>query len=101
MDQNVFNLIQNSVIIGCRTASTGDSAIQNIHRSDPSSIITFREGLELSDLDSVYYWCDKIKRELERDNDVLDLLICNAGVMNHPFQITKDGFETHMQGKYF
>lgn len=85
------------VIIGCRSVTSGEATIQNLHRSDPASIITFRDGLELTDLDAVFHWADKIKRELERDNEKLSLLVCNAGVMQHPFELTKDGFETHMQ----
>ena len=86
------------MIIGCRSAGSGECALKEIHRSDPASIITFREGLELTDLDAVYHWSDKIKRELQRDNEKLDLLVCNAGIMHHPFELTKDGLETHMQG---
>lgn len=78
--------------------ASGEATLQNLHRTDPASIITFRDGLELTDLDAVYYWADKIKRELERDNEKVSLLVCNAGIMQHPFELTKDGFETHMQG---
>jgi len=85
------------VIIGCRTAQSGESTLANLHRSDPASIITFRDGLELTDLDAVYHWADKLKRELERDSKHISVLVCNAGIMHHPFQLTKDGFETHMQ----
>ena len=86
------------VIIGCRSAGSGEATIANLHSSDPASIITFREGLELSDMDTVFHWADKIKRELERDKERVNLLVCNAGIMHHPFELTKDGFETHMQG---
>jgi len=85
------------VIIGCRSVTSGEATIANLHKSDPASIITFRDGLELSDMDTVFHWADKIKRELERDKELVNLLVCNAGIMNHPFELTKDGFETHMQ----
>ena len=50
--------------------------------------------------ESVRHWADKVKNELLLNNDKIGLLVCNAGVMHHPFQLTKDGFETHMQVNY-
>ncbi|CBY08603.1 unnamed protein product [Oikopleura dioica] len=88
------------VFLGCRSRAKGDAALKEIHRSDPSSKITVRDGLELTDLESVRHWADKVKNELLLNNDKIGLLVCNAGVMHHPFELTKDGFETHMQVNY-
>ena len=38
------------VFLGCRSRAKGDAALKEIHRSDPSSKITVRDGLELTDL---------------------------------------------------
>ena len=41
---------QHYVFLGCRSKVKGEAALKEIHRSDPSSKITVRDGLELSDL---------------------------------------------------
>lgn len=91
---------QHYVYLGCRSRSKGEDALKKIHESDPSSKITVRDGLELTDLDSVRHWADKIKQELLMNNESIDVLVCNAGVMHHPFELTKNGFETHCQVNY-
>jgi NAD(P)-dependent dehydrogenase (short-subunit alcohol dehydrogenase family) len=37
----------------------------------------------------------RLTDELLSELDRLHVLVCNAGVMLHPFALTTDGFETH------
>lgn len=52
--------------------------------------------LDTSSLSSVKAFADKVK-EKHRD---IHLLVNNAGVIDHPFKITEDGFEAHLATNY-
>ena len=83
------------VIIGCRSAEKAESAIQKIRRETPNANVTF-VALDLNSLDSVKKAAEQVNNE-ER----LDVLINNAGVMTPPFGRTKDGFETQLGVNHF
>jgi retinol dehydrogenase 12 len=52
--------------------------------------------VDLANLDSVRSFAETIKGEFP----TLGTLICNAGVMNTPYQMTKDGFELQFQTNF-
>lgn len=52
--------------------------------------------LDLADLDSVRAFAETVKRQFPK----IDTLICNAGVMNTPYQMTGDGFELQFQTNF-
>ena len=53
--------------------------------------------LDLARLNSVKTFCDNVVS----DNDVIDVLICNAGVMFHGSEtVTEDGLEVHFSVNY-
>lgn len=64
----------------CRTAIRRDTGFAAV------------EGwpLELSDLGSVRSFVDRF----EKDDDDLDMLVENAGVLTRDFALTKEGFES-------
>ncbi len=52
--------------------------------------------IDLMDLDSVNECATSIAKDFEK----IDTLICNAGIMNGPYRMTKDGYESHFQTNY-
>lgn len=49
--------------------------------------------------------CDLVTIEnlalsLKNDNILLDVIVCNAGIMNHPFEVCENGVEIHFQTNY-
>jgi NAD(P)-dependent dehydrogenase (short-subunit alcohol dehydrogenase family) len=52
--------------------------------------------IDLANLDSVRSFAKLIKSQFP----TIDTLICNAGVMNTPYQLTKDGFELQFQTNF-
>lgn len=49
--------------------------------------------LDLSSLKSVKNFAEQVKK----DFSTIDILICNAGIMNTPYKLTEDGFESQFQ----
>jgi NAD(P)-dependent dehydrogenase (short-subunit alcohol dehydrogenase family) len=76
------------VVLACRSRERGDAAVARIAAEQPAGHTEFA-ALDLSDLDSVRDFADSFAR----DNDRLDLLINNAGVMMCPESKTAQGFE--------
>ena len=52
--------------------------------------------LDLMNLKSVEEFTEKVNA----DFPIIDILICNAGVMNAPYKLSVDGFESHFQTNY-
>lgn len=52
--------------------------------------------LDLNDLDSVRQFADVLKSKYE----IIDTLICNAGIMNSPYKLTIDGYEQQFQTNF-
>jgi NAD(P)-dependent dehydrogenase (short-subunit alcohol dehydrogenase family) len=71
-----------------RNVEKGKQAAARIAAAAPGATVTVQE-LDLSSLDSVR----AAAAELRAGHPRIDLLICNAGVMYPPKQITDDGFE--------
>ena len=77
-----------TVVIGCRTRSKADAAVEEIEATDPSGSVEVLE-LDLADLDSVESAAARFADAHER----LDVLVNNAGLMATPEQRTAQGFE--------
>ena len=77
-----------SVVLAVRNVEKGKQAAARIAAAAPGATVTVQE-LDLSSLDSVR----AAAAELRAGHPRIDLLICNAGVMYPPKQITSDGFE--------
>jgi NAD(P)-dependent dehydrogenase (short-subunit alcohol dehydrogenase family) len=77
-----------SVVLAVRNVEKGKQAAARIAAAAPGASVTVQE-LDLSSLDSVRAAAGSLRAGCPR----IDLLICNAGVMYPPKQITSDGFE--------
>jgi NAD(P)-dependent dehydrogenase (short-subunit alcohol dehydrogenase family) len=75
------------VVMGCRTASKGEAAMDRIRASVGPEAKLELGSLDLADLDSVRSFCNALQHER------IDLLINNAGVMALPLSRTAQGFE--------
>ncbi len=76
------------VLMGCRSASKAEAAIDKIRSNDPDADLTHLP-LDLGDLGSV-----RAAAEIASKESKIDLLINNAGIMTPPLERTKDGFES-------
>ncbi|XP_072020882.1 retinol dehydrogenase 12-like [Amphiura filiformis] len=76
------------VILACRNITKAAAAAEDIERSTSNGKIVVQK-LDLSSLASVREFAKKINQEEER----LDVLINNAGVVQSPRKETEDGFE--------
>lgn len=76
-----------------RNAKTAEALIQNFKSEVPSASITFLE----MDLDSLA----AVKEAARKfSHDRLDILMCNAGILNVPPALSKDGYETHFSTNF-
>ncbi len=76
------------VTIAVRNQLKGDKAVEKIVQENANANVKIMI-LDLADLQSVKSFAEKFKKE----NQKLDILINNAGVMIPPYSKTKDGFE--------
>lgn len=74
------------VILACRSEARGQEAVERLTKEVPGARAEFRP-LDLASLDSVRAFAEGLEEER------LDLLINNAGVMALPYGQTADGFE--------
>jgi NAD(P)-dependent dehydrogenase (short-subunit alcohol dehydrogenase family) len=77
-----------SVVLAVRDTDKGKQAAARIAGAVPGANVTVQQ-LDLSSLDSVRAAAGDLRAGYPR----IDLLICNAGVMYPPKQVTADGFE--------
>lgn len=76
------------IYLAARTKEKYDDAMQAIAAVAPSANVKFME-LDLGSLESV----KKAAQTFLSENDRLDCLINNAGIMAHPHSVTKEGYE--------
>lgn len=76
------------VTMACRNQEKGKRAVEQIRRENPTGRVVLQR-LDLADLGSVQQFVEDFLEE----NDHLDILINNAGVMATPYRKTADGFE--------
>ncbi|KAI8668452.1 hypothetical protein NCS55_00871100 [Fusarium keratoplasticum] len=85
-----------TVYIGARNRAKGQQAIDEIQASDANDAPLHVVEISLDSFDSVR----KAAKDLVAQNDKLNLLILNAGVMFSPKGKTVDGFETQLAINY-
>jgi NAD(P)-dependent dehydrogenase (short-subunit alcohol dehydrogenase family) len=84
------------VLLTGRNAAKGEVALTRIHAAVPDAAIRYAD-LDLADLASVEGFANRVAREQE----AIDLLVNNAGVMTPPTRNeTKDGFELQFGTNY-
>ncbi|KAI1136803.1 oxidoreductase [Hypoxylon sp. FL0543] len=71
-----------------RNAQAGESLIAEVKKTNPSVGITFLK-MDMASLASVKKACSQFSHER------LDLLMCNAGIMDKPPALSEDGYEIH------
>ena len=76
------------VIIACRDEGKAQAALKDIKERSGSNSVVFKK-LDLASLASVR----KFASEILQEEDRLDVLVNNAGVMWTPHLLTEDGFE--------
>jgi len=79
-----------SVVLACRNTEKGERALAQVRAAAPAGADVRLEALDLADLESGKRFAGRLAGE----QDKLDLLINNAGVMAPPRGTTADGFET-------
>jgi len=79
------------VILACRSLKKGESAKQEILKHNSKAKVQVRV-LDLQDLSSI----QQFSKDFSKDFARLDVLINNAGIMNTPYELTKDGFESQL-----
>lgn len=77
-----------NVVLGCRTRSKADEAVEQIEGTNPTGTVDVLE-IDLGDLDSIA----EAATTFRADHDRLDVLVNNAGLMATPKQQTAQGFE--------
>jgi NAD(P)-dependent dehydrogenase (short-subunit alcohol dehydrogenase family) len=75
------------VLLGCRSGEKAEAAMAKIRETVPDANLAWLE-LDLASLASIKNAADKMAEENQ-----LDLLINNAGIMMPPKMLTEDGFE--------
>jgi len=76
------------VIIGCRSKDKAEKARSNILSAHPGADVSIVE-LDLGSLSSIKAAAAAVSEEQQ-----LDVLINNAGIMIPPYELTQDGFES-------
>ena len=76
------------VILACRDENKGKAAVSYVKEGSGSEIVVFKK-LDLASLASIRTFSSEILHEEDR----IDILINNAGVMFTPYCLTEDGFE--------
>ncbi|KAI9305878.1 hypothetical protein BJ944DRAFT_287466 [Cunninghamella echinulata] len=85
------------VIIASRTTSLGKQAQQKLVQLTGSSKVTFYT-MDLCSFESVHQFIQQVQTLFKKGE--IDVLINNAGVMNIPYTVTKDGLEAQCQTNY-
>jgi NAD(P)-dependent dehydrogenase (short-subunit alcohol dehydrogenase family) len=78
-----------TVIMACRSIDKANEAVTLCRAEEPQGGVEVMQ-LDLGDLDSVQGFAEGFKDQYDR----LDLLINNAGIMQPPFGLTEQKFET-------
>ncbi|KAK4514560.1 uncharacterized protein ATC70_002158 [Mucor velutinosus] len=85
------------VIMGTRSLELGQRAVDSLKKQTGSDKVSCIE-LDLTLFRSVKKFAAEIKKKIPQYQ--LQLLINNAGVMNIPCELTKDGYETQCQTNF-
>lgn len=79
------------VVMACRSLDKAEGAADRLRADLPDARLHVM-SLDLQDLSSVRAFAQDFAGQFGR----LDILLNNAGVMNTPYGVTRDGFETQM-----
>ncbi|KAF8335690.1 uncharacterized protein EI90DRAFT_3119977 [Cantharellus anzutake] len=94
-----FETVRQLALHGAKVPNTfeGEDAIQRLKEAHPEATLDLHcIQLVLDDLQSVLKCSDAFLSREKR----LDILICNAGIMVPPYQLTKDGYEQQFQREW-
>lgn len=80
------------VLISVRSPEKGETALTSVRASVPEAAILY-EVMDSTSFASVRDFAARVQTRLGH----IDALILNAGVMNVPFALTKDGIESQLQ----
>ncbi|MDN7246423.1 oxidoreductase [Planococcus shenhongbingii] len=83
------------IVMAIRNMEKGKAARQEIVHAYPEAQVKLMP-LDLTDLNNIRFFTERFRSE----NNSLDLLINNAGVMMPPYTKTKDGFELQFGGNH-
>jgi len=84
------------VILACRTPAKAEAAVVNIMKSLSGKAKVSWMRLDLCDFTSVRKFCDDFKEKYPR----LDVLVNNAGMMQHYRRLTKDNYEMTLTANF-
>jgi len=84
----VFCSMGATCILACRNEALGEQAVRSLLQQQTSAKAVFMK-LDLASFASVRAFAAEFRKKYA----VLDILICNAGVMMTPLSLTADGFE--------
>ncbi|KAJ0022786.1 hypothetical protein NQD34_014920 [Periophthalmus magnuspinnatus] len=84
------------IIMACRDMERGQAALEEVIKNSANENVVCRK-LDLSDTKSIREFADNINKEEEK----LNILINNAGVMVCPYGKTADGFEMQIGVNHF
>ncbi|KAL7677222.1 hypothetical protein ACOME3_003462 [Neoechinorhynchus agilis] len=82
------------LILACRNEQKVSEAVALLQQEFPGANISYKI-IDLNSLESV----KKCATEIVNENDKVDILINNAGIMTAP-ELTKDGFDIHFQANH-
>ncbi|ORX45968.1 NAD(P)-binding protein [Piromyces finnis] len=85
------------IYIGDKIEEEKINEIQFNLRKESRNEDIYLEYIDLSRIDSINSFVEKVKK----NNEKIDILICNAGIMNIPYQIDEKGFEMQTSVNYF
>ncbi|KAL8622364.1 hypothetical protein ACOMHN_041692 [Nucella lapillus] len=84
------------IILACRNEERGEAARASIVKSTGNENVVVRK-LDLSHLESV----QKFAQQVNKEEDQVNLLVNNAGVVGLPYSLTKDGLEVNFATNHF
>ena len=84
-----------TVVMAVRNVNKGIEAMDKIKADYPNARIHVLP-LDLSDLKSIHAFSENYRKQFKS----LSILINNAGIMNPPYKVTKDGIESHFAVNY-
>jgi NAD(P)-dependent dehydrogenase (short-subunit alcohol dehydrogenase family) len=84
--------VKATVIVAGRNPKAQEDFVQALEKEYDPSLIDGSQTMDLGDLSSVRDFSKYVDQKYAK----IQCLICNAGVMNTPRGVTKDGFETQM-----
>uniref|UniRef100_A0AC35U9U9 DUF148 domain-containing protein n=1 Tax=Rhabditophanes sp. KR3021 TaxID=114890 RepID=A0AC35U9U9_9BILA len=83
------------VVLAVRNVKDGEAAKQRIlEETGEGEVIVMK--CDLCQIDSIKQFAESLKNE----GNSLDILVCNAGIMNHPFELCSNEVEIHFQSNY-